>query len=214
MARATNDPSRTVSRLPSAPAAVLVPVKSFTAAKGRLAGVLDAPTRAALARTMAEVVVAAAAPLPVVVVCDDRDVAAWAEHVGATALWTEGLGLNGAVDEGVRRLAEAGAARVVVAHADLPFAAGLPALAEVEGDAVVLVPDRRHDGTNVASVPTGRGFRFRYGAGSLAAHRAEAERLGLPVRVVESEVLGWDVDEPDDLRPPAHLGRVPLGGAT
>ncbi|UDY37018.1 2-phospho-L-lactate guanylyltransferase [Dermatobacter hominis] len=212
MAGTSDDPTTGEPRLPSERAVVLVPVKSFAAAKGRLAGVLDAPTRAALARSMAEVVVAAAAPLPVVVVCDDRDVASWAQAVGATVLWTEGLGLNGAVDEGVRRLAGAGVRRVVVAHADLPFATGLSALADVDGDAVALVPDRRHDGTNVASVPTGRGFGFRYGAGSLAAHRAEAERLGLPVRVVESEVLGWDVDEPDDLRPPEHLGRVPLGG--
>ncbi len=207
------DGAHGAGRLPTGRAVVLVPVKAFAAAKGRLAGVLDGPGRAALARSMAEVVVAAAAPLPVVVVCDDDDVAAWAAQVGATVVWTEGLGLNGAVDEGVRRLAEAGVARVIVSHADLPFASSLASLAEADDDAVLLVPDRRHDGTNVASVPTGRGFGFRYGAGSLSAHRAEAERLGLPVRLVESESLGWDVDEPADLRPPAHLGTVPLGGS-
>jgi 2-phospho-L-lactate guanylyltransferase len=212
MAGTTDEGATDAPGSPSTRAVVLVPVKAFTAAKGRLAGVLDGPARAALARSMAEVVVAAAAPLPVVVVCDDPHVASWAEGVGATVMWTEGLGLNGAVDEGVRRLSADGVQRVVVAHADLPFAAGLSALADVHDDAVVLVPDRRHDGTNVASVPTGHGFSFHYGAGSLAAHRAESERVGLPVRVLESEVLGWDVDEPADLRPPEHLGRMPMGG--
>ena len=69
------DGAHGAGRLPTGRAVVLVPVKAFAAAKGRLAGVLDGPGRAALARSMAEVVVAAAAPLPVVVVCDDDDVA-------------------------------------------------------------------------------------------------------------------------------------------
>jgi len=57
--------------------AVLIPVKAFGAAKGRLAEVLDGQARADLARSMATIVVAAAAPLPVTVVCDDDDVDAW-----------------------------------------------------------------------------------------------------------------------------------------
>ena len=63
--------------------AVLIPVKAFGAAKGRLAEVLDGLARADLARRMAETVVTAAAPLPVTVVCDDDDVDAWARSQGA-----------------------------------------------------------------------------------------------------------------------------------
>ena len=65
------------------PVAVLVPVKSFSAAKVRLAPALDAGERAALARSMAEHILAAARPLPVAVVCDDAEVAAWAAERGA-----------------------------------------------------------------------------------------------------------------------------------
>jgi 2-phospho-L-lactate guanylyltransferase len=65
-------------------AAVLIPVKSFTMAKVRLAGVLDDAQRAALARAMAERVVEAAAPLPVWCVCDDPAVRDWAGSVPAS----------------------------------------------------------------------------------------------------------------------------------
>ncbi len=194
-------------------AVVLVPVKSFSDAKVRLAGVLDERSRAELARSMATRVLHAADPLPVAVVCDDDDVAKWAIDNGASAIRTDRVGLNPAVAFGVSFLAADQVERVIVAHADLPFATGLAALGNAEVDEVVLVPDRRGDGTNVASIPTGRNFTFRYGPGSFRAHCDEARRLGLSVRVFESTTLGWDVDEPDDLDAPAALGTIP-GAAT
>lgn len=180
------------------PAAVLVPIKAFTAAKGRLAAVLDDERRAALARQMAATVLEAAAPLPVTVVTADDEVVAFARDHGAAVLADPGGGLNGAVTAGVAHLAASGYDEVVVAHADLPFATGLAALTGAI-DACTLVPDRRSDGTNVLVVPAAAGFRFAYGPGSFARHVAEAERLGLAVRAVRDARLGWDVDVPDDL---------------
>ncbi|MCU0312112.1 MAG: 2-phospho-L-lactate guanylyltransferase [Acidimicrobiales bacterium] len=180
--------------------AVLVPVKAFHEAKVRLAPALDGPARAELARQMATAVVAAARPLPVHVVCDDERVAQWAVDHGATVLWKPGRGLNGAVNEGVADLAVAGYARAIVAHADLPHALELAWVAD--GPEVTLVPDRHDDGTNVAAVPTAAGFTFAYGPGSFARHAAEAERLGLGLRVVREPRLGWDVDVPADLVAP------------
>lgn len=177
--------------------AVLVPVKSFARAKLRLAGVLDASERAALARRLAAGVLAAAGATATFVACDDEVVASWAEDHGATVLWTPGLGLSGAVGEGVRRLAAGGFGHVVVAHADLPFAAGID-LVGPDGE-VTLVPDRRLQGTNVASLPSGSGFVFSYGVGSFLRHRREAERLGLACKVLHDWRLAWDVDVPDDL---------------
>ncbi len=161
---------------------MLVPVKAFHEAKGRLAQALDAPTRAALAEEMATAVLRAAAPLATFVVCDDDHVATWAVDHAAAVLWKPGRGLNGAVNEGVADLAELGVERVIVAHADLPHALELAWVADGEG--VTLVPDRHDDGTNVAAVPTGAGFTFAYGPGSFARHAAEADRLGLALRVV------------------------------
>ena len=177
--------------------AVLVPVKAFSRAKLRLAPALDPAARAQLARRMAETVLLAAGDLPVAVVCDDDDVSTWARQAGAEVIWRPGRGLNGAVDDGVAALAGQGVERVVVAHGDLPLALELGWVARFPG--VTLVPDRRDDGTNVASVPATSRFRFAYGPGSFRRHAAVARRLGLAVRVVREPRLGWDVDVPDDL---------------
>lgn len=176
---------------------MLVPIKAFAHAKLRLHPALDAAARGILVRHMAAVVVAAAEPLPVTVVCDDDEVATWATSVGASVVWAPGPGLDQAVSSGVDALAHAGFSRVVVAHGDLPLARDLAVLAANQG--VTLVPDRHDDGTNVVVVPAASGFRFAYGSGSFARHQVEAVRLGLSLRVVREAALAWDVDDPADL---------------
>ncbi len=186
------------------PRAVLIPVKAFDLAKRRLHRAMDERQRAELARAMADRVVSAAFPLPVAVVCDDTAVAEWARAHGALVVWEPGRGLNGAVEAGVSRLRSGGVAEVTVAHADLPRASDL---SEVEGaGGVTLVPDRYGNGTNVMALPTDAGFQFSYGPGSFARHRAEALRLGLPLRVLDRPDLAWDIDEPADVVPVAAPG--------
>ena len=192
-------------------AGLVVPVKAFAAAKVRLAGALSETDRQRLARDMAAQVLGAAAGLSVFVVCDDRDVATWAEDHGAIVEWTPGLGLDGAVAAGVTRAAAEGFDRVVVAHADLPMARDLAAVAHYVLDSpagdllvtidrlVTIVPDRHNDGTNVIALPSDVGFGFAYGPASASRHRSEAHRLGLSVAIVSDPALAWDVDVPDDL---------------
>lgn len=190
---------------------MLIPVKAFSQAKLRLASALSNLERAELAQAMAGIVVSASAPLPTFVACEDDEVASWAESVGAKVQWTPGRDLNGAVQEAVARLQAEGMQRVVVCHADLPFAQNLAALALADPTEVVLVADRRGQGTNVISVPTGRGFTFSYGAGSFARHQQEATIQGLSLRVEQSASLSWDVDEPEDLQVPSGFeGSSPL----
>lgn len=177
--------------------AVLVPVKAFSKAKIRLAGVIPPDRRATLARAMAERVLGAAGSLPIAVVCDDPEVASWARARHALVVWEPGQGLNRAVQSGVRHLAGLGVEHVTVAHADLPLASDLAWVSRYAG--VTLVPDRRDDGTNVIGLPADSGFVFSYGAGSFGRHLDEARRLGLALRVVRSPDLSWDVDVPDDL---------------
>ena len=198
-------PGRPYTRWLMESRAVLIPVKAFDAAKGRLAPALDHRARAALARSLADAVVAACAGLDVFVVCEDPAVATWARHAGATVLPNHEPGLNAAVRHGIAALARRHIDRVLVAHADLATPTTLPDLFEHDG--IVLVPDRRLDGTNVMVVPPDAGFSFSYGPGSFARHLSEADRLGMPVHVVRDVGLALDLDEPDDLsmfRPTAH----------
>lgn len=195
--------------------AVLVPIKSFDLAKGRLAEVIEPTTRADLARRMAATVIAAAAPLPVWVVCGDHVVADFARANGAHVIWREPQGLNRAVADGTEFLASRGCTRAVIAHADLPLATDLGALAPPDaGDTVYLVPDRRDDGSNVLSIPLGRGFEFHYGPGSAAAHRREASRCGLPFRTIVDADLGWDIDLPEDLEVLGDRHESPVSTST
>ena len=184
-------------------AAVIVPIRSFSGAKARLADVLDEHARATLFRRMADRVVDAAAPMTVAIVTSAADTLEWAAARGLHTIDDPGS-LDGAAEAGVRWARDAGFVRVVIAHADLPQARSLtPLAADLADPVVALVPCHRDDGTNVLSVPVDAGFRFAYGPGSFVRHTEEARRLGLDVRIVRAPDLVVDVDTPDDLE---HLG--------
>ena len=195
--------------VPSEPAtAVIVPIRSFDGALSRLASILGQPGCRDLMRVMASRVVAAADGLPVHVVTDDANVAAWAAGLGAAVVPAGRPGLTSAVSVAVDHLASAGFERAVVAHADLPLARTLrPAV----GPGLTIVPDRQRDGSNVVCVPTAVGFRFSYGPDSFSRHVAEAERLGLAVTVVEDGALAADIDHPEDLLALPAAARLALG---
>lgn len=184
-------------------AAVLVPIKAFRNAKGRLAPSVSPAARADLARMMAARVLDAARPFAPFVVCDDDEVADWAASRGADVLWTPGLGLNGAVDHAATVVAGKGFDHVVVAHGDLPLARTFEHL--IGDDLVTLVPDHRLDGTNVQARPASIELPAAYGAGSFRHHLAAAIDRGLEVRVVTDPRLARDVDTIADLD---HLGIV------
>ncbi len=199
-------------------AVVLIPVKDFELAKGRLAPQLPAGERAELARSMAARVVQAAGRMQALVVCDNDEVAEWAHSAGAHPLRIEVRGLNGALTAALERLSTATPGEsppwrdstdsdaasdgrwpqhVVIAHGDLPRAETLKGLAEP--GTVTIVPDRHLDGTNVMALPLGTGFEFHYGPGSFRAHCTEALRCGLDLRVRRVAALEFDIDTPDDL---------------
>ncbi|WP_166850747.1 NTP transferase domain-containing protein [Isoptericola sp. BMS4] len=131
-------------------------------------------------------------------------------------------GLNAALDVGREHAAARGARRLLVAHADLPMLAaddvtamlttgghrgspgsgrqsGLPTRTGTADEIPVVVGTDRHDaGTNLLVVPATAAFRFRFGAGSRAAHEAEAARHGLAVAVVRRPGTAVDLDTLDD----------------
>lgn len=194
--------ARTVTPVPpTGHVAVLIPVKRFGAAKGRLSGLLAGAQRAELARWLADRVIAAAAGLPTFIACDDDEVASWADGVGAEVLWSPGLGLNGAVDVGRSTVAGKGFDHLVIAHSDLPLASDLAGL--VTPGTVCLVPDRRRDGTNVMALPVGARIAAAYGGGSFSRHLDQAMQTGLRVELRADPRLAIDVDNPDDLAHPA-----------
>lgn len=191
------DPERSVSSPRDGRAELLVPIKGFARAKLRLAQALDESQRSDLARAMAARVLAAAAPFTANVVCDDMEVARWADQHDAEVIWCPTPGLNESIAFGVRHLQAQTDSEIVISHADLPLAQTFEPLVGFNG--VTLVPDRHGGGTNVLCLPSATEFNWHYGPGSFAAHRAEAVSRGLAVNIVALPELQWDVDTPDDL---------------
>jgi 2-phospho-L-lactate/phosphoenolpyruvate guanylyltransferase len=136
----------------------------------------------------------------VFVACDDDVVAGWAEESGASVLWGPGLGLNGAIDHGVNTIAGKGFDHVVIAHGDLPLPAALASV--VRKDTIVLVPDRRSDGTNVLARPCRVDLPADYGGGSYRRHLEAAIGTGIAVSVRRDPHLSIDVDTIADCRHP------------
>lgn len=195
---------------PTSTSVVIVPIKSFTGAKERLAGVLTAQERHKLARFMALRVLRAASPLPVLVVCDDDEVIAWALLNGAAVVRQDKPGLNNAVQIGFSAARDSSYTWAVIAHSDLPLAtrldhlldhlqSGLPGSDQSSDRAAVIVSDQHGDGTNLLVVPTSCNFKFHYGPASFAAHCAEAAQQGLDLRIVADAALAIDIDTPSDL---------------
>jgi 2-phospho-L-lactate guanylyltransferase len=190
-------------------AGIVVPLRSFTLGKARLAAVLSEPEREALARSMAESVVTAAGARPVAIVSSAPEVVAWAHERGCDVVDDPGS-LDASATAG-RAWAEArGLIRYAVVHADLPLAESLDAVVDDGGAPVaVIVPDHRDDGTPVLSLPTAVQFTFAYGPDSAARHADEARRRALTVRIVRDPALGFDIDLAVDLAALEARRRLP-----
>jgi len=177
--------------------ALIVPVKSFAIAKGRLATTLSGDQREELARKCATQVLRAGSPWPTYVVCDDDTVATWAVDNGAIVVRCSEPGIDNAVRQGRQRAGDDGAEHVVIAHSDLPLAHRFDHLPL--HDTVTLVPDRHRDGTNVIAMPTHSPFSTAYGPNSFERHIQIALDLSATYRVLEDADLSLDLDTADDL---------------
>ena len=177
----------------------MIPVRSFTRGKSRLAGAFAADAHEAFVRDLADRAADAAASRPAVVVTSAPEVVEWAATRDLAVIADRGS-LDTAAHDGRAWVAEQGCARVVVVHADLPDIVTLDAVTGDGPDPVaVIVPCHRDDGTPVLSIPVAARFDFSYGAGSFERHRAAAAGAGLTVRVERDRALRFDVDGPDDL---------------
>lgn len=182
--------------------AVVVPVKSFTKAKERLAAVLTPGAREVLARSTAERVIRAALDLPhvqrVLVVADDDNGAHWARSRGAEAI-VESTGLNPSITAAYEAIGTT-VDWVMVCHGDIVHAERLAALPTPGQAQAIIVRDRHRLGTNVLVIPAGIPFEFQYGSASGDLHHTECEKRSLrPIEVVD-DLLAIDIDTPEDLR--------------
>jgi len=188
--------------------AALLPLKDFVNAKQRLAGALAPHERRALFHAMVEDVLAALMAAKsidhVLVISDDPAARLMAQHCGADFIAereTGASGLNAVIEAGVARLAAAGFSRVLIAHGDLPLlhADDIDALLQQAHSGICIAPDAANDGSNIMVCCPPQAIGFCYGAGSFAAHKAQAAARGIDCAVWPSARMAIDIDYPDDL---------------
>ncbi|HSW20758.1 MAG TPA: 2-phospho-L-lactate guanylyltransferase [Ramlibacter sp.] len=186
----------------------VVPVKAFAFAKQRLAPVLAAHERAALARAMFADVLQALARNPflagALVVTQDAEAAAMARGAGAGVLSDPPeSGLTPALSYAARTLAGARRAGMLVVPADLPLITcadiELIALGHRSSPAVTLVAAGSDGGTNALACSPPDAMPFFFGENSFRRHLDCARTLGLAPRVLTLPRFGRDIDRPDDL---------------
>ena len=148
----------------------------------------------------------------VVVISPSRSLAEIVEPSGARLVVQRGMGLNEGLEQARFDALVDDIETLIVLHGDLPnvqagdiqLLAG--ALPEGDAPAVAIAPDRAGTGTNGLVLRPPGVIRFRFGAGSFAAHLEEVEHAGVPLVAVNRAGLAFDLDTPEDLARWLELG--------
>jgi 2-phospho-L-lactate guanylyltransferase len=187
----------------------ILPVKSFGAAKQRLAAALGAGSRQALAQAMFSDVMASLRRVPgldsVVVVTADRvaESAALGERVQVLRD-TAQAGQSAAAQIGIEFAQASGFDRVLLVPGDTPLldpgeVAALMRRGLDEGIGALIVPDRHGEGTNALLLSPPDAIEPSFGPGSCERHVAAARAAGVACAVERVPTLALDVDTGQDL---------------
>lgn len=199
----------------------IVPVRSLTTGKSRLAPVVTPEMRPELTKRMLAITLSACRDSnsvdQILVISPDGDALAFAHSLDSEVigvrqhLHTPGLipALNQARAVGLVNRFET----TIVLFADLPLLNGedVAAFACTDGQ-IVIAPDSERVGTNGLLLRKGAtdlgDFRFRFGVDSFRSHLDESRRIGIEPAVVSQPGLSFDLDTPEDL---SHLITINWG---
>ena len=184
----------------------IVPLKSLSSTKQRLAGVLSEVARQSLVMAMADDVLSQLRSHPeidkVSIVCGEGwSVAQFADpHL---CLWQESAlavkGLNSAL---TAALTKAECESVLLIHGDLPFLQRVDITRVISAASrvdVVLCPDQTSIGTNALLMPRDTPLALSFGERSFARHQDAATAAEASWEVVKTAGVAIDIDSPEEL---------------
>jgi 2-phospho-L-lactate/phosphoenolpyruvate guanylyltransferase len=187
---------------------ILIPVKNLSAAKQRLAAILDQPARTELAQTMLHDVVATIASWPprpacALVTSDSFAIELAQQYDFEIIADPANPGETGAIEMATNICVARGIESTLVIPADIPLiqASELEEIlkhAPKEGS--VLAPAADGRGTNAAFRRPANLFPLRFGNDSYKPHLAAAQATGKPCIVLQLPGIAVDVDNPEDLQ--------------
>jgi 2-phospho-L-lactate guanylyltransferase len=191
---------------------IIVPVKKFSEAKTRLAGMLLPAERASLARQLVSAVIEQLALVRgvrrVILASSESSLVSMAAPFDFEVLPDDprSPGLNAAVDRAVKRSVAEGARDVGVVFADLPLFDAKEfegiLMRHLDGASVrtTIVMDRLGTGTNVRLSRPGDLLPPLYGRNSAAEYQRAAALKAAEVCLVKSVNLSHDVDHFADIQ--------------
>lgn len=190
----------------------IVPVRSLTTGKTRLAPAVSPEVRSELTKRMLSVSLAAVrastAIDQILVISPDVDVLAFAHSIDHEVINvrqdSNAPGLVPALNQARRVSSVNRFGAILVLFADLPLVNGsdVTEFATAEGQ-IIIAPDQNGVGTNGLVLRRGEvnleAFAFQFGIDSFRSHVAESRRLGVEPTIVTSSGLAFDLDTPEDL---------------
>ena len=187
---------------------ILVPIKNTSAAKQRLASVLDQPSRTRLAQAMLHDVLSAlhsweGRAKVGVVTSDPFAIKLAAEYRFEVIPDPDNPGETGAIEMATCMCVERGEDSTLVIPADIPLIQAWELeeiLKHAPAEGSVLVPAGDGRGTNAAYRRPANLFPLRFGNDSFKPHHAAALAAGKPCVVLKLPGLAVDVDNPADLQ--------------
>ncbi|MFZ2004776.1 MAG: 2-phospho-L-lactate guanylyltransferase [Stellaceae bacterium] len=192
----------------------IIPVKETVGAKQRLAPVLSAPLRQALALAMVEDVLEAVAGVKglggAILVTADAQAGILARRYGMQTL-ADGAhdGHTGAVNAGARHLVAHGRKTLLTLPGDLPLviAAEIEQLIAAHRAAPSFTIAPAHDdlGSNAILMSPPQAVPLRFGENSFFPHLAAARAQGIEPCVLRLPGIAFDIDNPQDLH---HFARL------
>jgi 2-phospho-L-lactate/phosphoenolpyruvate guanylyltransferase len=196
---------------------ILVPVKNLSAAKQRLAPILDQPARTELAQTMLHDVVATLAAWPhrptcALVTSDPFAIELARQYDFEIIPDPANPGETGAIEMATRLCVSRGVDSTLIIPADIPLIDTgelEQILAHAPDQGSVLAPAADGRGTNAAFRRPANLFPLRFGNDSFKPHLAAAQATGKLCIVLQLPGIAVDVDNPADVqRLLAHPGET------
>jgi 2-phospho-L-lactate guanylyltransferase len=183
----------------------IIPLKDFKQAKLRLRETLTEPACAALAKAMAEDVLAAvgeAASVQHCLLVGAADAQALAQKFSYDYCDdADCQGLSAAVKAAARQAARCGASSVLVIPGDLPGlrAGDIDELVSLHNGGLTLCAASSDGGSNALLLTPADSINFCYGPDSAAQHLAAGLAAGLDVQQLDLPAFARDIDSPLEL---------------
>jgi len=204
---------------------VVVPVKPFNEGKSRLAGHISPQQRRALNRELLTRTLTAInqahLDADILVISRDTHALAAAKRAGSRTLPEESQPctappssctpndtesepqLNAALTQAALHAAAHGATKLLVLPTDMPnlTADDVRTMASSRGrEPQITIAPSRDGGTNALMLQPAQAIPFAFGRESFLRHQRLAAQAGIPVHVVQSDSLLFDIDLPEDYR--------------